>query len=328
MSLGPSSKSLHYLTEVLAKGSIRAAAQVCNVEPSVVSRQIARLEAELGVKLLERRGRGIVRTEAAGIVLAYCRERTAGLRGLRATLDELAGCGHGSVHISAGDGFIESLLEMVLRPFCTAHPGIQIVMTAASADITVQAISENRCDVGVALSAPASEAVRIVAYGEHPIRLVCSPRHHMAARQGPIPLQDLCGEVMALALPHTGVGTLIRRAGDAEGIELVPRFLANTTASLKQYAATELGITFLPECAVFRELTEGRLVARQTTSTILEACTAQLMVRAGRIQSPAVERFLHVFKIKRYFVRTSATSTNTPAAGSPASPHDQGRPRA
>ena len=119
---------------------------------------------------------------------------------------------------------------------------------------------------------------------------------------------------MALALPHTGVGALIRRAGDAKGIELVPRFLANTTASLKQYAATELGVTFLPECAVFRELTEGRLVARQTTSTVLEACTVQLMVRAGRTPSPAVERFLHVFKMKRYFVSSPATSANMPAA--------------
>ncbi|MBP0644432.1 LysR family transcriptional regulator, partial [Mycobacterium tuberculosis] len=90
-----SERRLRYFYETVSRGSIRAAADRCEVEPSVVSRQIQQLEAELGCKLLERRGRNVVPTEAAELVLDHCRERWASEETLFTRLGELKGLQRG-----------------------------------------------------------------------------------------------------------------------------------------------------------------------------------------------------------------------------------------
>ena len=52
------------LLQIMETGSVRGAADVLAVDPSMVSRTVARLEQDTGLVLLERRGRGVVVTDA------------------------------------------------------------------------------------------------------------------------------------------------------------------------------------------------------------------------------------------------------------------------
>jgi DNA-binding transcriptional LysR family regulator len=76
-------KRLGYFEAVYEHRSIRRAADALNTAPSVITRQIALLEEELGVTLFERRPRGVAPTEVAAHVLEY-------LRGCQAHRQQLA----------------------------------------------------------------------------------------------------------------------------------------------------------------------------------------------------------------------------------------------
>ena len=60
---------LQLLREVARRGTLKAAAQAMSITPSAVSQQLAMLEREAGVKLIEKAGRGVRLTDP-GLVLA------------------------------------------------------------------------------------------------------------------------------------------------------------------------------------------------------------------------------------------------------------------
>ncbi|WP_307354605.1 LysR family transcriptional regulator [Azospirillum picis] len=306
MPLGPSSKQLFYFMAVLRTGSVRAAAEECNVEPSVISRQVANLEAELGVPLLQRRGRGVVPTDAARLVLDYCRERGAGDDALRMRLAELEGLKRGHLRIMVGDGLVDAFMDTVLLAFCRHHPGIEVAVEVGGASDAVRAVAEDHCHFGLAFSPPASAAVRVVRQRPQPVRAVMAPGHAAAALPAPLSLPALASHACALAAPGTGLRALVQTATDAEGIELRPCFVANTVAPLKRFALAGLGVTFLSAHAVAPELAALQLVAVPIANPILETSRACLIVREGRALPPAGSRLIQLFDDAGFFQNPAA----------------------
>ena len=76
--------ALRSLVAVERLGSVGAAASALEYTPSAVSQQIKRLESQTGVQLLERRGRGVLLTEAG-------RSLTESARGLLAEMERIEG---------------------------------------------------------------------------------------------------------------------------------------------------------------------------------------------------------------------------------------------
>ncbi|WP_131727154.1 LysR family transcriptional regulator, partial [Achromobacter xylosoxidans] len=128
---------LKYFNEVVACGSIRGAADKLGTAPSVISRQIQLLEKELGVALFERRARGLTPTEAADMLLEYHRACRAQQEHLNTRLQELRGMRRGNVHLMISEGFIDSLMEHVVGPFCIEHPRINISVNVGSVNEVV-----------------------------------------------------------------------------------------------------------------------------------------------------------------------------------------------
>ncbi|MGY8525306.1 LysR family transcriptional regulator [Paracidovorax citrulli] len=289
---GLSERRLRYFYAAVTCGSIRAAADKLDVEPSVISRQIQQLEGELGATLLERRGRGVNPTEAAQLVLDHYRERLAGEETLLARLRELQGLERGTIHIVAGEGFTDELINAVLNQFCQRYPGIDVTLELMNVNEVVRAVAEDRAHVGLAYAPPPGAGLRVLASRRQPVCAVVRPNHPLALRRGPLTIADLLDCPVGLMTGGFGLRQLIQMVEFSAKVRFRPGLISNSIAALKHYASTGLGASFLPELVVVRESAAGQLVALPIRNRILEAADAQLVVRDKRPLSAAVKRLL------------------------------------
>jgi DNA-binding transcriptional LysR family regulator len=287
---GINERRLRYFYETVSLGSIRGAAEHFEVEPSVVTRQIQQLEIELGYKLLERRGRNVVPTEAAALVLDHCRERWASEETLHARLSELKGLQRGEIRVVAGEGFLEELSRTISFEFCSKFPKINVTLDQVSSHEVVRMVSQHEAHIGIAYCAPQDSSIRVLKARRLPVRLVTWPGHPLATRKVPLKLKDVLPYPVALMQEQFGLRKLLRAAEFADKIEFTPTLTTNSLATLKNHVRAHVGITFMSERAVCREVEAGEFMTVQIENPVLESAEIQLIVRADRIASVALQR--------------------------------------
>src|SRR3954469_10165063 len=125
MHLDP--RRMAVLLNVHRSGGMLAAADNADMTPSAISQQIAKLEREAGVAVLDRQPGGAVLT-AAGRVLVEAAERIeAELTDARRSLSALQGEVTGTVTIGAFQSVIQALLVSLIGELQETNPGIDVV---------------------------------------------------------------------------------------------------------------------------------------------------------------------------------------------------------
>ena len=142
------------LLQVIETGTLRAAADQLNTDPSAISRAIARLEADTGLTLLERRGRGVVPTDAGRLVALFARRQQDLNESFQAEVNNLKSATRGHVELALGEGFVDMLWEPVLLSFVREHPDITYSIHVAGTNETVRCIVEERAQIALAFQPP------------------------------------------------------------------------------------------------------------------------------------------------------------------------------
>src|SRR3954451_18034930 len=117
---------LRALHAVAQYGSVNRAAEVLGYTPSAVSQQLAKLERETRTALLERRGRGIVLTDAAQQLAATAAQVLQLVEDAELTLEEQRGEAIGSLVIAAFPTAARGLLPVVLPKLLGDHPAVDV----------------------------------------------------------------------------------------------------------------------------------------------------------------------------------------------------------
>lgn len=118
-------QALHQLAE---RGTVTAAAEALGYTPSAVSQQLSALEAELGVPVIERRGRNVVLTDAGRVLLQHGRAALEALELAESSVAELHGEPTGPVRVgalsSAAATIVSDALKVVMERFPTIEPEV------------------------------------------------------------------------------------------------------------------------------------------------------------------------------------------------------------
>jgi DNA-binding transcriptional LysR family regulator len=281
-----------YLLEVRRFGSIRKAADHLGVEPSVISRQLARLERALQVKLFHRSTTGVVPTEA-GYLLADHAARVAddGLA-LKHHLAQLRGIQQATVRVSCGEGFVNDFLANSIAGFVEIYPQVSIrLLTSGTAGI-VDAVMHGEADIGIAYNPELTGKVRSVAISRQRLCAILPSGHPMLERGEPITLADCLRQPHALLSNGFGIRALVNRSAADQGVAVDPILDATSIDALRTFVVSGLGVTFLPKFAVVREVEIGTVVVAQLPEPLFNSASVHLIVRANRRLPTSVDQLV------------------------------------
>ncbi|MCE4060515.1 LysR family transcriptional regulator [Pandoraea sputorum] len=286
---------LSYLFEAVQCGTVRAAADRLDIAPSAVSRQIALLEAELALPLIERHKRGVHLTQAGRLLMEYYREQRAHREDLLAKLQEVRGLRRGHIRLAVGEGFVSDLMGAPLQFFCKRYPDITLTLDLAGTNEVMRLVAEDDADIGLVYNPPAEPKIVSRAQLAQPVHAIVAPGSPLIAKAdklGTLTLDALYD--VPLALMHGSYGTrqLMELAEQSEKHRLVPTVTTNSISVLKHFVRAGLGATFLPTFAVSQEIDAGVLRALPIDHPILSNAEAHLITRAGRRLSGAANRLL------------------------------------
>lgn len=140
---------LRVLVAVAREGSVTAAAEALHYAQPSVSHQLARLEAEVGVPLLQRMGRGIRLTDAGRLLVARAESILAQVEAVHAEMDELAGQRTGRVRLAAFPSALATLVPHAAARVAAGFPDVDLALIEAEPPEALSALRNNEVDVAL-----------------------------------------------------------------------------------------------------------------------------------------------------------------------------------
>ena len=245
-------RRLVLLRELRARGTISAVAEELNYTPSAVSQQLAQLQREAGVTLLERVGRGVRLTDAGRVLVDHTEAILARLEQAEADLAAAAGEVRGRVRIAAFQTAARALVGPVITALGEQHPHLRAELLETEAEEALPALRTGIVDVVIAEEYEHAPRRRDRALERHDIALdrlllAIHPGHPLAAAGGPIDLRALAGERWAITRAGTAFADMVvRTCRIAGGFEPDVRHRANDVRIFLELAQSNLAVALIP----------------------------------------------------------------------------------
>jgi DNA-binding transcriptional LysR family regulator len=248
--------AMRMFIRVAELGSFSAVAQQLGVARSVVTRQVAALEAHLGARLMVRSTRRLSLTSAGAAYLEKCRVILNLVEAAETDVGEDRATARGNVRIGLPLSFGLRRLAPLLLEFAEDHPQVSLEMDYT--DRRVDLVAEG-FDLSIRVTSRLGPGDVVRKLGSCKLVTVASPAY--LARHGrPMRPADLAGHECLVYTGGPNPGTWTYGTGEqAETVFVRSRFSANNGDMLAEAAARGLGITLQPDFIVEPYLADGRL---------------------------------------------------------------------
>ena len=242
---------------VVEAGSFSAAARQLGLTPSAVSRQVARLEGALRVRLLERTTRKLKLTDGGAAAYSRCQSMVAAAREVWALSDTHTGEPAGMVRMSMPKAVGRQLVHPLVLSFLHKYPqvDVQLLITDRVVDLFQDPID---LALRVTDTPPPGLAGRPLAPLPH---IVCASPQYLAAHGHPAHPRDLEQHAcIYLGEDERDRHWRFERGTEAATVAVRGRYVANHSEVRLEAALHHLGIASLPGFAARAALQSGALV--------------------------------------------------------------------
>lgn len=241
---------------VCRTGSFAAAARAQNVAPSSISRAVAALEQDLGVRLFDRTTRRLSLTAAGEQYRAQVGPAIDALSEAHAGIAATGAIPSGPLRISASAAFAELVLAPALPDFTAAYP--EVTVDLVTTDRTVDLVAE-RIDLAVRHGQLADSS--LIAAKWRGVRYFLCAAPEIARCAAPTSPEEIAGlPAVAFPLPAFSRAWTFTRGGETRRVAISPRLTISNAAALKAALIAGAGIGLLGDWTIGPSFDTGELV--------------------------------------------------------------------
>src|SRR5665213_53296 len=243
---------LKVLKEVAHRGSFSAAAEALSYTQSAVSQQIAALEAETGMTLLERHPRGVSLTAAGQTLVGHAEGILARLESAEEALSAIAGLRGGRVRMASFPTAGATLMPLAIATFRGRYPDVELTLAEGEPEEIVPRLRAGELDLALLFEfdgSPLAEGVGRVELLEDPLYLAL-PRDHRLAGRRRLRLEDLKGEAWVQTSSESPCARHVVRSCHAAGFEPRVAFESDDYQTVQGLVAAGVGVALIPELAL------------------------------------------------------------------------------
>ena len=295
--------ALKYFVEVAHSGSLAKASDSLHVAISAISRQIHKLERDMGTPLFERMPRGMVLTEAGETLARYARRL---LLDTDVLMDEISArnTAGGLVRLGCTEGFSRQFMPGLLAQLHQQYPLARFALRVGPPAKVEQWVATGEVDIGVGFSTILSGAVRVAYSTEAPIYALMRPDHPLSGHRL-LTLDDLLGWPLAVPERGTTVRQLLDWCCSSRGQPLEPLLSSNNSSTMHRFVRSCDAITF--GSILMSDTNSGSgddLLAIPIDEPMLQQRYLQVMVMKDRYLSVDIQRGLNLL-ISKLQIRAS-----------------------
>jgi DNA-binding transcriptional LysR family regulator len=303
---------MRILREIAARGSLVAAAEALYMSPSAVSQQMATLEREAGVELLERVGRGVRLTVAGERLVTHTERVLAVLEEAQAEMDAVSQGQAGRLNTSAFPSAARALLMPALAILKERLPHVSFAMSDLEPEESIPALKVGDLDLVVTyefdhLPEPLDPGVERHLLVTEKMYLAL-PAGHPRASGGPVRIADLPDEQWIVGRDGTHFLDVQLRVAAEAGFEPKVDLQSNDYQVILAGVAAGLGVALVPPLGMFATYPDVRFVEPADTDVHRRVVA---VIRKGSGGSPIIAAAIEAL---REAARSSACVFEVPGS--------------
>ncbi len=245
---------LLYFNCVVETGSISQASRIFDVQPSSISRQLAALEQELGVRLLNKTTKNTGLTEAGHRYYEFSQRIVSEFEQAKRAVNDLQENPQGTLKISITVGFGESVVLPLITKFMSLYPNIELKLELT--ERVVDLVEEN-IDIAIRSGRlPDSTLIaKRLAFNNF---LLCASPQYLANKGTPHCPEDLINH-QCIRYSYSRWKDWFLMAEERTKLTINNAISVNSVNGQKQLVMNGAGLALLPLWAVNNELEDGSL---------------------------------------------------------------------
>jgi DNA-binding transcriptional LysR family regulator len=245
---------LRVFVEVAKHGSISAAAEELSYTQSAVSQQIAALEAETGVTLIERLPRGVRLTTAGSTLLAHAEGILGRLAAAEADLEAIAGLRGGQLRMASFPTAGATLMPLAIAMFRAQHPEVELTLAEGEPEDIAPRLYAGEFDLALLFEFEGTSESLVADLVRQPLfedpMFLALPADHPLARRRTLRLADLRAEAWVQTSSSSACARHVVRCCHVAGFEPIVSFESDDYQTVQGLVAAGVGVALIPKLAV------------------------------------------------------------------------------